>query len=436
LLPDLNARKLLEQAGVHRALNAPIEGIAPREAAAILNDYAFLIARPWINRTWPDHEPPPVEPYLRRSIELDPERTIAYLNLADLLRNGLGHTIEWAKKSATTAEVEQLYRRYLILGGAANAAIDAFLQGDLGKSNSEEICGTIAAYANVGRLNELVAFRPLGIAVGTRKLDIVFSEQGTSHSPTATAFDASTGEPIQEFIEIPGDEEHLWGGDQLALVTYHDASQVIHVKDMRHPVSTFLTSGKRACAFRAEVQEQIGPRALEPALCRQLAQGKGPKSLVFTKPATMSTEETQSRYGETEASGLRSFDALNDGKPINVVQLELASGAGAGCGETFYDAVGETGEHFLTTSIHDRLMALQLADPSNRYPTLPCGNAPRFFQYNGKAYFETKPSSWPPASSFEEYHRVRRAERDKAVDVCDFTFRTRMTSVPLNSTRR
>jgi hypothetical protein len=130
---------------------------------------------------------------------------------------------------------------------------------------------------------------------------------------------------------------------------------------------------------------------------------------------------------------LRPFDALNDGKPINVVRLELASGAGAGCDETFYDAVDETGEHFLTGSVHDRLMALQLADSSNRYPTLPCGNAPRFFQYKEKTYFETKPSSWPPDSTFEEYHRVRRAERDKAVDVCDFTFRTRSTSVPLNA---
>jgi hypothetical protein len=77
LLPDLHARKILEQAGVQRALNAPVEGIAPRKAAAILNDYAFLIARPWINRTegsWPDREPPPAEPYLRRSIPSAPLR--------------------------------------------------------------------------------------------------------------------------------------------------------------------------------------------------------------------------------------------------------------------------------------------------------------------------------------------------------------------------
>jgi hypothetical protein len=95
----------------------------------------------------------PAEPYLRRSIELDRGRAIAYLNLADLLRNGLGDTIEWEKKSAKMAEVEQLYRRYLVLGGAANASSDAFLQGDLGMSNPEDICGAIAAYANAERLN-------------------------------------------------------------------------------------------------------------------------------------------------------------------------------------------------------------------------------------------------------------------------------------------
>jgi hypothetical protein len=164
--------------------------------------------------------------------------------------------------------------------------------------------------------------------VGSRKVDIAFSEQGTSHRPTASAFDASTGEPVSDLVEILADEEHLWGGDQLALVTYHDITQIIHLKDMRHPVSTFLPSGKRACAFRPAVQEQIGRRPLEPALCRQLAQGKGPESLEFSKPTSISREET--------------------------------------------------GEHFLTASVHDRLMALQLADPSNRYPTLPCGNAPKF----------------------------------------------------------
>jgi hypothetical protein len=36
----------------------------------------------------------------------------------------------------------------------------------------------------------------------------------------------------------------------------------------------------------------------------------------------MSTEETQPRYGKTEARGARSFDALNNGKPVDGRQAQ------------------------------------------------------------------------------------------------------------------
>jgi len=39
-------------------------------------------------------------------------------------------------------------------------------------------------------------------------------------------------------------------------------------------------------------------------------------------------------------------------------------------------------------------------------------------------YFENKPAAWPPADSWNQYHRVARIERGKVVDVCDFKFET------------
>ena len=237
-LGDVHARDILEQADVELALGAPVAGISSARASAILNDYGFLIAKPWINRTDPlqDHEPPPAEPYLRRSIELDRGRAVAQLNLADLLRNGLGDITEWERKSTRVAEIERLYRGYLSLGGPANTRIDAFLQGDLGKNDPTDICGAIAAYTNAGRLNELVSSRPLQVVIEDRKVDLVFFEEGTAHIASVEVFDAATGEPLPELIKIPADGvRRLAAGEVLPFAeTYGRTTPKFETSDERY----------------------------------------------------------------------------------------------------------------------------------------------------------------------------------------------------------
>jgi hypothetical protein len=74
-------------------------------------------------------------------------------------------------------------------------------------------------------------------------------------------------------------------------------------------------------------------------------------------------------------------------------------------------------------------MTLQHADPTDRYPIRPCGNAPRFFRYQDKTYLETKPASWPPGSEQDTYHRVTRVDGGKVVDVCDFQFTSSVSPI-------
>jgi hypothetical protein len=142
----------------------------------------------------------------------------------------------------------------------------------------------------------------------------------------------------------------------------------------------------------------------------------------------MAYEDVSKRYSETEITNTRMLDFANDGKPLRVAQLQLDSGAGAGCGESFFDLLDKNGTRFEVGDKRDLLMKLQNADLVNsRYP-VSCGNQPNFFEYKNNVYFEDKPSVWPPENSWNEYHRVATVDKNEVVDVCDFQFKTRVIS--------
>jgi hypothetical protein len=108
-LQESRAAGILIHAGVRRALEAPVEGTTPQRAAAVLNDYGFLLAKPWLAQDKIGRRGEPgAQKYLRRAIEIDPTRAIAYLNLADLLRDELGSVDKWAEKRAKQVEIEDL----------------------------------------------------------------------------------------------------------------------------------------------------------------------------------------------------------------------------------------------------------------------------------------------------------------------------------------
>jgi hypothetical protein len=407
-MPYFDAVARLEQAGILQALEAPVAGISPRRAAAILNDYGFLVWKKQARLTW-------AEPALRRAIALDPRRALARLNLADGLRESLPALTDFAVKQQRVAEIAALYRKYLVLGGKSQAHITSFLKGSLAGVGTTDICHAIVSYANAGRLQELVSDVGINITSGGRRLDLVFTTEGTAHVPTVYAFDANTDIPLHEdALSVPG-IEGLWGGDQLGWVVYRDTTHILHYRDFRHPVATSPLSGGAACNFRATTVEKIGPKASELALCRSLSTGQGPPAIAFDTPAPIAWEDVRERYSETIAGRMRRLNFANDGQLATIAEMQLSSGAGAGCGAEFYDLLDTTGQRLVSGPQHALLMQLQNANPSHRYPIL-CGNKARFFTYHGKIYFENKPATWPPIDDLNQYHRVARIGRGSVVD--------------------
>ena len=124
---------------------------------------------------------------------------------------------------------------------------------------------------------------------------------------------------------------------------------------------------------------------------------------------------------------MQMVDFANDGKPGNLVLMNLSSTAGAGCESVFYDLLDSSGKAFASGPGSGKLTQLQNGNSADRSP-ITCGNSVRLFRHRGKVYFEGKPSVWPPRDEWSQYHRVARMDKGVATDVCDFKFETTVSS--------
>jgi hypothetical protein len=408
----------LEAAGVLLALDAPVAGVTPRRAAAILNDYGFIAAKAGVPAAR-------VEAALRRAIALDPGRAVAHLNLADVLREGLGrHAAHGLPVEPRAAEIERHYRAYLAGGGRPSAAITAFLRGRALVQAGGDDCGSIAALANAGVLHDWVTDTGTNLPWRGRRIDLAVTTEGSAGVPALYAFDSANDTPLEapDSPDVPNGEG-LWGGDNLGLVLLGRRHHLLHYRDLAHPVSSVSLDTGEACRFDVATTEQMGPEALEPMLCKALQAGEAVTALKFDGPVEISREAVYAKWGETSMDGTLPLDFANDGAPRKVAELQLASGAGPGCDATFYELLTPDGTGFEAGPMADLLWQLQGGQGRGvRWPVSPCGNQPRFLLHADRIHFETRPRGWPPRDRRDQYHRVTRIEDGRVRDVCDFRF--------------
>lgn len=414
VLPEFDAIRVMQEADIQYASNAPLNNYPARKAASILNDFGFLLAK---KTSLKDRRLG--EAVLRRAMALDPDRALAPLNLADLLRIRLGTLDNFKEKQKVSAEIEKLYRKYLNLGGKMSPEIETFLNFNLGKKPLQETCQAIADYTNAGRLGELFGTGKR-ISVNGNELDLVFTTEGSAHVPAVYAYDAVTGSSLDNAVPLPGQD--FWGDDELGLIIYRDGGHILHFKDMRHPVATAPLSGGPTCGFRIETTETLGPDTKDVVLCSKLVSGERLPTVQLKEGADMDYATASEEYSETAAIKMGKVDFTNSGKLWKVVELEVASGAGPGCGANFYDVVDKSGTGFLKGPQRELLLKMQDVSKENRHSVSRCSNNPRFFVYEGITYFEDKPHAWPPENDWEQYHKVRRIVGGKVENICDFHF--------------
>jgi hypothetical protein len=290
---------------------------------------------------------------------------------------------------------------------------------------AKDVCQAIATQANAGKLGDWIRDAVKGIVYQGRRIDLEFAEQGTAHMPVMLGFDATTRQEL-DYAALPGlpsAENGIGGGDHLGMVIYQGRHHILHYLDLAHPVATVSLDGGQTCRFNVVTKEKPGSHAKDPALCAALLKENGPPSLPFRKTEAMMTyEQVSETWYQTSMEGMRELDIANDGQRVNVAQLEMSSTAGPGCEAVFYETVNQQGTRFMPDPKRDVLMKLQGADASDRYLIRPCANKPRFFIHKRRIHFETKPWSWPPINTWNQYHRVTAVIDGQVKEVCGFTF--------------
>ena len=299
-IPYFDATMSFEKAGILRAVDAPVENISPQKASAILNDYGFLAIKKRISADMIEH-------ILRRSIELDPRRSLAHLNLADFLRGQISlYGANGRDVNVLRNEIEDHYRVYLSLGGKLTPSIDLFLKGDqILQTKNSNVCVAIAAYTNAGRLGELVSGAGTSIPFNGKRIDLAFTTEGTADVPTFYAFDSTTDVPLKDsdMPSPPPSTDEAWGGDELGLLTYRHERHILFYKDMQHPTSSISLSNGSTCTFSAATSEKIGPNSSERELCVSLQNGAGPTPYVFDGTSPMDSDKVSAKWGESRNPG-------------------------------------------------------------------------------------------------------------------------------------
>jgi hypothetical protein len=408
----------LEQAGAFQAVYLPVSDLSAKKAAAIFNDIGFFASGNGGDQELSMQA-------LRRALELDPDRAVAALNLADLLMRNIAGTVDFEQRRSLESEIAALYRQFIAHGGRPTPTIEHRIDLLASDTESAPVCQAIAQYANAGVLGDFIADKALGVPIGGHRFDVFFTTEGTAHVPTFYMYDAVTDEPPKtdptEIEKIPW-MESLWGGDALGLILYHGDPHLIHYRDTTHPVHTKSLTDDSGCEFVTTTEEHLSAKTREPELCQALIAGHGPESIEFKEPVSIARETVAERYSETGAENGARIDFANNGKPALVAQLSLDSGAGAGCDEGFFDVLNDAGDKLGVGPNHQLIAELQKLEDlkTARYPLLPCGNSPRFFRYHGLVYFE---DTWPTLDAWHERHDVTRVVNGHVEDVCGMTFR-------------
>lgn len=301
-------------------------------------------------------------------------------------------------------------------------------------ATAPDFCEAIKNHANQGTLEKQLTDKVSNIKIGQQNVNLEAKEEGTAHVPSVYAYDAATGNMLDIDFLHQKDGGDYWGGDYLRFITLNNITQILYYRDVQHPIATFPVNGGKACKFRTHFEEIAAPDAIEPELCNQLIQGDNLPSILFTAKASSHIDlETYNWLASDNQTGnISRLDIANNGTPRNIVEIKISSSAGSGCSQIFYDLLDETGNHLASDDIRTQLMALQNVNLQDVYPIraetgyATCQNAPRLFRYQNNMYFENKPAQWPPIDKGNSYHRVARLDNGKAIDVCNFSFRTRV----------
>jgi|GEM_PF-1637489 len=156
-LPGLMKRpsKLMEEGGVENILDEKPAQMTTTQYMGILNDYAFFLSD-----SYSEDEQAKLEKeikILRRVIALDPNRTVAHLNLGDALAKKMKDLFTYSEKIETAKVIEKHYLFYKIHSKKRLDRVEQFLKNNILNDNTRDIGDYIVRYLNKGCSDQIIS---------------------------------------------------------------------------------------------------------------------------------------------------------------------------------------------------------------------------------------------------------------------------------------
>ncbi len=307
--------RMLKAAGADRAVTAPVAGITPTQAAAILNDFGFLATPhcvPW----------PLPERAVRRALALDPHRNVAHLNLGDVLRLRLQTVLSGGvDPDVQRAEIRREYQAFLQGGGARTLDIGQWSDPPPPHAGPPgDVCRVIKGYLDADRVMELMSASAEHLRIATGMVNVAIHSEGTGLAPRVVAAH-----------EADGAEEVLAEGDpraDAAIVGTGDDVQVLILDRGLKTGFTVPLTGHPGCDLSRDAGEVVSADSAEPAVCRSLIASDDIHEVAFDDPPQIPDDALATRWSgafsgvHAVASAL--VDIANTGRAVRVLRMETS----------------------------------------------------------------------------------------------------------------
>jgi hypothetical protein len=360
------ACQALRSAGAERAIDAPVAGVEPRRAAEILNDFGFVATAacaPW----------PLPERALRRALELDPHRNVAHLNLGDALRTDLVQVVRGNEDTERRrADIRREYQAFIAGGGKPAPLMASWTSAPPPLPAGSGMCGALQAWLRAGRLPELESRAAQGLVIKDRRANVTIRYEGTGLAPNVVLSDAGSGDEFDAGLgELGGDAR----GDA-AIVSFAGRHHVLFVDRGNGGGRTVALDGGESCEVVRTRTESVEPASAEPAVCRRMLSGDGPKEVDFSTPVDLPNDELAQRWngdlGGVQVVGSARLDVANDGRPVHVVQLTAVIRQPDACIVRLHDLLGTDGIHLASDKERRALAARGIVGDDPASPQADC----------------------------------------------------------------
>ena len=241
----------------------------------------------------------------------------------------------------TTCPMPRIPRLRLAALFASLASGSAFAATPLPLPPGTGMCAALQAYLQAGRLAELESSAVRGLRIAGHRANVEIRSAGTGLAPYAWVTDADTDEAFEPALgELHGEPR----GDG-AIVSHGGLHHVLLLAREGAGGYSVALDGGPSCDVEHGRTEQVAPSSIEPQVCQRILHGTAPTEIEFSQPTTISDEALAARWKDRQvtAAGAVSLDIANDGRPVDVVQLQTTLRQPDACTARLWDVLAAHG---------------------------------------------------------------------------------------------